>query len=88
MSWDFALAPVSFTSSASWDCPARRSSFHRDTVIANGQPLVERYQVKPLLWRLDPIQLGPNEYFVMGDNRSGSMLGPVPKNWIIGKAIF
>ena len=68
--------------------PGEKIEFHRDTVIVNDHPLIEPYQVKPLLWRLDPIQLGPNEYFVMGDNRSGSMLGPVPKNWIIGKAIF
>jgi len=68
--------------------PGERIEFCRDTVIANGEALVERYQVKPLLWRLDPIQLSSAEYFVMGDNRSGSMLGPVSKNWIIGKAIF
>jgi len=39
-----------------------------------------------------PWQLGPDEYFVMGDNRSGSsdsrLWGPVPKFDIIGKAIF
>jgi len=39
-----------------------------------------------------PWQLSADEYFVMGDNRSGSsdsrLWGPVPKDDVIGRAVF
>lgn len=38
-----------------------------------------------------PVQLGPREYFLMGDNRDNSLdsraFGPVPRDRIIGKVI-
>ncbi len=38
------------------------------------------------------ITIPPNDYFMMGDNRSHSddsrFWGPVPRDWIIGKAFF
>ncbi len=40
----------------------------------------------------DPIEIPPDSYFMMGDNRGSSddsrYWGPVPKDWIIGKAFF
>lgn len=68
--------------------PGEKIEFHRDTVVVNGQPLAESYSVKPLLWRLAPVQLGENDYFVMGDNRTSSMLGSVPRESIIGRSMF
>jgi signal peptidase I len=68
--------------------PGDRIEFRRGTVVVNGEPLVEPYVHRPLLWWLDPVQLGPNDYFVMGDNRTYSWLGPVTKNAILGKAVF
>jgi signal peptidase I len=40
----------------------------------------------------EPIEIPPDQYFMMGDNRGSSddsrFWGPVPKDWIIGKAFF
>jgi signal peptidase I len=68
--------------------PGDRIEFYRGTVIVNGRPLFEPYVHRPLLWWLQPVQLGPDDYFVMGDNRTSSMLGAVAKNDILGKAVF
>jgi signal peptidase I len=68
--------------------PGERIEFKRERVIVNGRALVEPYAVRPLLWRLPPVQLRAGEYFVMGDNRTTSMLGAVTKDHIIGKALF
>jgi signal peptidase I len=68
--------------------PGDHIEFYRGTVIVNGTPLVEPYVHRPLLWWLKPVQLGPDDYFVMGDNRTSSMLGAVAKSDIVGKAVF
>ena len=40
----------------------------------------------------EPIEIPPGQYFMMGDNRGSSddsrYWGPVPEDWIIGKAFF
>jgi signal peptidase I len=40
----------------------------------------------------EPIEIPPDSYFMMGDNRGSSddsrYWGPVPKDWIVGKAFF
>lgn len=68
--------------------PGDRIDFHRGTVIVNGKPLHEPYVQRPLIWWLDSVELGPDEYFIMGDNRTYSVLGAVAKNDIVGKAVF
>jgi signal peptidase I len=68
--------------------PGEKIEFRRGTIVINGEPLVEPYPVKPLLWWIRSVQLRENEYFIMGDNRTSSMLWAVSKEQIIGKAVF
>ncbi len=68
--------------------PGERIEFQRDRIVVNGRPLLEPYPVKPLLWRLAPKQLEADEYYVMGDNRVMSKLGPIRRDHIIGKSMF
>jgi signal peptidase I len=62
-------------------------------VYINGRELHEPYIKKP--WdsgNQAPIVLGPDEFFVMGDNRNNSLdsrvFGPVPGRLVVGKAMF
>jgi signal peptidase I len=68
--------------------PGELVQFDRGTVIVNRRPLDEPYPVRSLLWQIPPFKLGPDEYFVMGDNRRVSTLGPINRKHIIGRAIF
>ena len=60
-----------------------------------GQKLNEPYlaaDVKTYSQNEDPITLGPNEYFFMGDNRTASKdsrsFGPVNRSFIVGRVMF
>jgi signal peptidase I len=68
--------------------PGERLEFRRGTIFVDGRRLEEPYPVRPLLWWLKPIQLGSDNYFVMGDNRTTSMLYAIRREDIIGKAMF
>jgi len=41
-------------------------------VLINGTPLEEPYIAQPSAYSMGPRQIGPNEYFVLGDNRNNS----------------
>ena len=69
------------------------------TILINGEPLEENYgkeviRADRLGTAAEPMTLGENEYFVMGDNRNDSMdsrypnVGPRTKDEMIGKAVF
>ena len=67
-----------------------------DTIFVNGRPLQEKgwYGARSGPLGSRPIAnttLGPNQYFVLGDNRSSACdsraFGPVPKSSVIGEAV-
>ncbi|MCQ2493064.1 MAG: signal peptidase I [Lachnospiraceae bacterium] len=69
------------------------------TIFINGEPLEESYGREIIdsnhIYRAaEPVVLGEDEYFVMGDNRNNSVdsrlpsVGNVEKRKIIGKAVF
>ena len=49
--------------------PGERISFNRGEVRIDGVPLTEPYVHYRRPWELPEVQLGPAEYFVVGDNR-------------------
>ena len=73
--------------------PGERVHLTEGRVLINGQPIEEPYLVREgggnPLWDLEWM-LGPDEYFVLGDNRTDSLdsrrLGPIKRGWIVGKA--
>lgn len=57
-------------------------------LMINNHPLHDQFSMERIPWEMDPTILGPNEYFVIGDNRSVSVFCKVKKNQILGKIIF
>ncbi len=71
--------------------PGETVAVHGGKVWINGKALVEPYELQPPAYTMPPIKLGPNQLFVMGDNRNDSddshIWGPLPMKNIIGRAI-
>lgn len=68
-----------------------------EDIYINGEILEEDYGKDPITYSgiaQEPLLLGDDEYFLMGDNREVSLdsrydtVGPVHKNFIAGKAII
>lgn len=72
--------------------PGERLEIVAGTVMINGTPLVEPFVVRRSAWTLAPVDIGRDEYFVIGDNRAMAIedhdLGRVERARIIGKLLF
>lgn len=72
--------------------PGETVAFDHGTVLINGQPLVEPYEKNPGDWTLPPRTLGPDEYFIVGDNRTmppqDHKFGVVERFRIVGKVLL
>ncbi len=60
-------------------------------VLVNGKPITEPYVVRPASYSMDARRVGPDELFVLGDNRNMSSdshsWGMLPMDKVVGKAI-
>ena len=72
--------------------PGETVAFVDGHVLINGEVLDEPYEKYACDWNLPPKELGPDEYFVVGDNRSMSWeehtFGRAQRSQIVGKAIL
>ena len=72
--------------------PGETVAFADGRVLINSEALDEPYEKLPCNWNYPAVQLGPDEYFVVGDNRSmpweDHMKGRALRSQIIGKAIL
>lgn len=72
--------------------PGETVAFDNGRVLINGQPLDEPYEKWPSDWTLPPVKLGPDQYFIVGDNRTmpwqDHVFGRVDRNRIVGKVLL
>ena len=72
--------------------PGEEISFKDGKLFIEGGILYEPYVKNECDWNMSEILVGDNDYFVVGDNRSGSIdlheKGRVDKNKIIGRPLW
>jgi signal peptidase I len=72
--------------------PGETISFVNGQVIIDGKILDEPYETTPCDWDLPPEKLGPDEYYVVGDNRTMAAedhwKGKVLRQRIVGKVLL
>ena len=72
--------------------PGETVAFADGHVLINGKALDEPYEKYACDWNHPAVQLGPDEYFVVGDNRSmpweNHVKGRAQRSQIVGKAIL
>ncbi len=72
--------------------PGERIGFSGGHVTVNGTPLTEPYLLWPSTWEREPVGLAPDEFFVVGDNRTMSItnhtFGITKRERILGKLLL
>lgn len=68
--------------------PGEKVAIHYGDLQVNGKPLKDAFAARKIPWEMRPVTLGPDEYFVIGDNRSTSVFCKIHKTQILGRIIF
>ena len=72
--------------------PGETIEFSEGRLLVNGRPQSEPYLRFPCRWERSPQKLGPNQFFVVGDNRAMRMMdhtfGAAERNQIVGRVIL
>jgi signal peptidase I len=72
--------------------PGERVAIASGQILVDGRPIEEPYVRNKRPWTLAEIALGPDEYFVIGDNRGMNLadhtFGRAPRSRIIGRLVF
>ncbi len=72
--------------------PGETVSVHNGQVFINGKPLPEDYILSTPKYTVAPVTVGPNEVYVLGDNRNNSndshAWGLLDQDLIVGKAVL
>jgi signal peptidase I len=72
--------------------PGERVRIVEGAVHVDGTPLAEPYVVNRRPWNVEEVELRPDEYFVIGDNRGMNArdhdFGRVPRARIAGRVVF
>ena len=72
--------------------PGETVAFENGRVLINGEVLDEPYEKSPCDWNCPPVKLGPDEYYVVGDNRTMPQElhthGGTPRYRIVGKVLL
>jgi signal peptidase I len=68
--------------------PGERVTLEQGVFYINGEPLQDQFSKSRVNWEFDPVTLGPDEYFVIGDNRTYSIFGKFERRQIVGKIFF
>ena len=72
--------------------PGETVAFHEGRLYINGQPMDEPYVKLQGNWEHEPLQVGPNQYYVVGDNRAtsweGHTQGRAERDLIVGKVVL
>lgn len=72
--------------------PGETYSMRDGLLSIDGRTFEEPYVINRARWQLPPVTLGPDEFFVIGDNRGMSQqnhtFGRTERKYIVGKVIF
>lgn len=68
--------------------PGERITLDRGVFKIDGIPLVDQFSNIPVYWEIRPVTLGPDDFYVIGDNRRASIFGKFKRSEILGKAVF
>ncbi len=68
--------------------PGETVSVRAGRLYINGKRLEEPYAYSRVGLRFGEVKLGPNEYFIIGDNRPVTVLGVIKRDQIVGKVVF